>query len=187
MPEPNKLLTLMVIILAATACGGQGDRTPEEVQAPQKAQDPSEAREPSIDQRSYRLGSIGAFAEMVDAGVKRLALSAALEPGEMDALVEEAERIARDHKVELFRETDFLVTDLFSADLTEGKHVLLIYRGNTRQEYMEIKEEKLRLEGLGQYEGEARREIARRFGALLSYSDEKIASLLHISPPAHSS
>jgi len=178
MPEPNKLLTLMVIILAATACGGQGDQTPEEVHALQ------EAREPSIDQRSYRLGSIGAFAEMVDAGVKRLALSAALEPGEMDALVEEAERIARDHKVELFRETDFLVTDLFSAELTEGKHVLLIYRGDTRQEYMEIKEEKLRLEGLGQYEGEARREIARRFGALLSYSDERIASLLHIPLPA---
>ncbi len=65
----------------------------------------------------------------------------------MDALVEEAERNARDHHVELFRETAFLVTDLFPADLTEGKHVLLIYRGNTQREYMELKAEKLRLEG----------------------------------------
>ena len=96
----------------------------------------------------------------------------------MDAMVEEATRIAAEHDVEVFRETDFLVTDLFSEDLTDGKHVLLICRDTTRQKYMDLKGEKARLEGLGQYEGENRARIARQFGALLSYSEEKIEALL---------
>ena len=141
MPDSIKVATLAVAALVAMNCGGQSDRTSEGDKALLNVQEPSGAQGPSIDQRSYRLGSIGAFAEMVDAGVKKLALSAALEPGEMEALLEEAE-------------------------------------GDTRQEYMELKAEKLRLEELGEYGGQARREIAHRFGALLSYSEEKIEGLL---------
>jgi len=133
---------------------------------------------PSIDQRSYRLGSIGAFAEMVDAGVKKLALSAPMLPGEMDALVDDARRIAEEHGVELYRETDFLVTDLFSSELTEGMDVLVICGAPTLQEYLDLKAAKERLVSLGVYDEAARLEIARRFGALLSYSDEKIVALL---------
>ena len=132
----------------------------------------------TIDQRSYNLGGIGAFAEMVGADVKKLALSAPLDAVEMDAIVGEAERIAASHGVEVFSETDFLVTDLFSASLTEGKHVLLICRESTRQEYMDLKALKLQLVESGQYDATARADIARRFGGLLSYSDEKINSLL---------
>ena len=148
---------VLPLVLMTTACGGKDEAS---------------------DERFYRLGSIGAFAEMVDAGVKELALSAAVDPSEMDALEEEATRIAKEHNVEVFRETDFLVTDLFPENLTVGKHVLLIFRGETWQTYMDLKAEKARLETLGQYEGEARAQIARQFGALLSYSDEKIAALL---------
>lgn len=132
----------------------------------------------TIDQRSYNLGGIGAFAEMVAADVKRLALSAPLEPEEMDAIVLEAERIAANHGVEVYRETDFLVTDLFPADLTEGRHVLIICRDSTYQEYIALKEMKTRLEDSGRYDASARAEIARRFGGLLSYSEQKINSLL---------
>lgn len=132
----------------------------------------------SIDQRSYRLGSIGAFAEMVDAGVKKLALSAPMSPAEMDDLEEDARRIAAEHGVELYRETDFLVTDLFPAELTEGMEVLVICGAQTLQEYLDLKAAKEQMVSSGGYEGEARLEIARRFGALLSYSDEKIATLL---------
>jgi len=131
-----------------------------------------------LDQRSYTLGGIGSFAEMVDAGVKRLALSAPLPPAEMDLLVEHAGRIAADHNVEIYRESDFLVTDLFSADLTAGMDVLLICNDKTRQDYMELKAVKQALVESEAYEGEARRQIAVRFGYLLSYSDEKIESLL---------
>ena len=132
----------------------------------------------TIDQRSYSLGGIGAFAEMVGADVKKLALSAPLDPAEMDKTVQHAERIAANHGVEVYRETDFLVTDLFAASLTEGKHVLLICRESTRQEYMDLKALKLRLVESGQYDDTAREDIARRFGGLLSYSEEKIDALL---------
>lgn len=131
-----------------------------------------------IDQRSYRLGSIGAFAEMVGAHVKELALSAPMTPQEMDALVEAARTIVAENGAELFLETEFLVTDLFSPELTDGKQVLVIYRGETLDRYQALKAEKLRLEEEGRYHGEPRLEIARRFGRLLSYSEEKIEALL---------
>ncbi len=168
----RKRSCLVALVTLATACGGSDEGVPD---SPVGAGEPSEA---SIDQRSYRLGSIGAFAEMVDAGVKELALSAAVDPEEMDALVGEAERIVKDHNVQIFRETDFLVTDLFSEELTDGKEVLLIYRGETLQRYQDLKAAKKNLLEQSAYEGEARREIARRFGGLLSYSDDKIAALL---------
>ena len=60
-----------------------------------------EKAELGIDQCSYNLG--GGFGEMVDADVKKLALSAALSPKEMDALVEEAARIAKRNNVEIDR------------------------------------------------------------------------------------
>ncbi len=132
----------------------------------------------TLDQRSYNLGGIGAFAEMVGADVKKLALSAPLDPVEMKAMIQEAERIAANHGVEVYREADFLVTDLFAASLTEGKDVLLICRESTRQEYLDLKALKTRLVESGQYDETAREDIARRFGGLLSYSEEKISSLL---------
>lgn len=134
--------------------------------------------ETSIDQRSFALGALAAFAEMVDAGVKELALSSPREPGRMDAMIEEAQRITAEHRVELYREADFMVTDLFSSELTEGKEVLLIYRGETLQKYMALKAEKERLLSEGRYEGALRTDLARRFGRLLSYSEEKIEALL---------
>ena len=136
-----------------------------------------------IDRRSYNLGAVAAFAEMVDAGVKRLALSAPLSPAEMDGLMVEARRIAADHGVEVYRETDFLVTELFPAGLTGGKHVLLIYRGATKQEYLDLKVAKQRLIESDSYDAAARVALARRLGHLLSYTEEKIDALLAARDP----
>lgn len=138
---------------------------------------------PSIDLRSYRLGAMGAFAEMVGAGVKTLALSAPMEPDEVDALLDEARRIVEENGAELFRETDFLVTDLFPPKLTEGKEVLVIFRGETLERYLQLKAQKKALEEAGEYHAEARLEVARRFGILLSYPEEKIRQLLSGGTP----
>ncbi len=139
---------------------------------------PNENQEWSLDSRSYHLGAIGAFSEMVEMGVKELALSAPLEPAEMDAIVEEATNIAARHNVPVFREDDFVVTDLFAAELTEGKHVLLICRQNAYDVYENIKAEKERLVGLGEYEGLPRERLARRMGELLGYPDVQIDRLI---------
>ncbi|MDE0286044.1 MAG: hypothetical protein OXI88_11570 [Gammaproteobacteria bacterium] len=131
-----------------------------------------------IDQRSFTLGGLSTFAEMVRVGVKTLALSAAVTPEEMDDLVEDTERIAREEGVMLYRETDLIVTDLFPADVAAGKHVLLIYQGVTLDDYLALKQKKSELVASGSYAGEARRGIARQFGELLSYPDTVIEELI---------
>ena len=108
------------------------------------AEEPSDMNR-EIDQRSYTLGGLSTFAEMVRVGVKTLALSAAVTPEEMDDLVEDAERIAREEGVLLYREPDLIVTDLFPADVAEGKHVLLIYKGATLDDYLALKKSKSEL------------------------------------------
>lgn len=146
------------------------------IATPLFAQD--DATMPKIDQRSYQLGVMGGFAEVVKLGVKQLALSEVMTPEEMDGVMDDALVIAERNKVQMWRETDFLVTDLYPADVAEGKHVLLIYTGDTLNRYLAIKADKARLVNKGEYEGAAREEIARRFGRLLSYPDAVIDDLL---------
>jgi len=143
---------------------------------PLMAQDDSHST--TIDQRSYNLGVMGGFAEVVKLGVKQLALSEVMTPEKMDALMDDALVIAERNGVEMWRETDFLVTDLYPADVAAGKHVLLIYTGDTLDEYLALKADKARLVAGGEYDGAAREDIARRFGRLLSYPEPVIDDLL---------
>jgi len=133
---------------------------------------------PKIDHRSYQLGVMGGFAEVVKLGVKQLALSEVMSPEEMDDIMDDALVVAKRNGVEMWREIDFLVTDLYPADVAEGKHVLLIYKGGTLDQYLAVKADKAALVVVGEYEGEAREEIARRFGRLLSYPESVIDDLL---------
>ena len=133
---------------------------------------------PAIDQRSYNLGIMGGFAEVVRLGVKKLALSEVMTAEEMDGVMDDAMVIAKRNKVQMWRETDFLVTDLYLADVAAGKHVLLIYTGDTLDQYLALKADKAKLVASGDYEGDAREEIARRFGRLLSYPESVIDELL---------
>jgi len=139
----------------------------------------SSSAETKIDHRSYNLGVIGAFAEVVDIGIKDLALSSPLHPQEMDALIEEARKIAERNNVTIYREDNFLTTDLFPAELTDGKHVLLIYKGNTNQRYLDLKSQKEQLLKSGKYKSAARQDIARKFGKLLSYPEARTEKLLN--------
>jgi len=149
------------------------------VLAPQRVQAQGAASAaPTIDQRSLEIGAIGAFAEMVDVGVKKLAFSGVMTTAEVNALWEEATRVANEHHVALFREHDLLVTDLFPADVAKGKEVLLIYNGSTLDEYKALKRKKALLVKSGTYTGKAREEIARQLGRLLSYPESGIDTLL---------
>jgi hypothetical protein len=136
------------------------------------------AHESGIDDRSYQLGIIGGFSEVVRLGVKTLALSEVMSPEEMDGMIEDIAVIAERNEVQTWRETDFLVTDLYPANVADGKHVMLIYTGDTLDRYLAIKADKAALRAAGNYEGAAREEIARRFGRLLSYPEPVIDELL---------
>ena len=155
----NSLMTLLTLAALIGAAHGQDSK-------------------PTIDQRSYNLGIMGGFAEVVRLGVKKLALSEVMTPEEMDGVMEDAEIIAERNEVLIWRETDFLVTDLYPEDVAEGKHVLLIYTGDTLDQYLALKADKAALIADNHYEGRAREDIARRFGKLLSYPDKVIEDLL---------
>jgi hypothetical protein len=131
-----------------------------------------------MDGRSYQLGVIAAFSEIVAVGVKKLALSAPLSPEEMTQLLPEAEKIAAENGALIYLEKDFLVTDLFPEDITRDKHVLLIYLDPIKDEYFALKSQKEELIEKGLYRGELRTEIARQMGRLLSYPEERIEKML---------
>ena len=107
-----------------------------------------------------------------------MALSEVMSPAEMDAMMDDALVIARRNEVQMWRESDLIVTDLYPADVALGKDVLLIYIGDTLDECLALKKEKAALVAAGNYRGEAREEIARRFGRLLSYPENIIDDLI---------
>ena len=143
----------------------------------------SPARPAASVPHTYELGTIGGFAELVNSGVKTLAMSEVLSPIDMDQMLPEAEKVAARNGVKLYREPSLLVTDLFPADVARGKDVLLIYQGATLDEYQALKADAQVLEKAGQYTGQAREAIARRFGRMLSYPTWRINELLAQNSP----
>lgn len=127
---------------------------------------------------AYELGVIAAFSELINAGVKKLALSAPMNPENMDAFIIEAETIAAKHNVSVFREPELIITDLFPTDIATGRDVLLLYQGTTKDAYLRLKADKEKLVASDAYLGNSRMEIARRFGRMLSYAPQKINQLI---------
>ena len=130
------------------------------------------------DKHVRELGVVSAFSELVNAGVKQLALSSTMTTAEMDAFYPLAVEAAAAHNVMVAREPDLITTDLFPEDIAEGKEVLLLYQGNTKYAYDQIKKDQEELIAAGKNTKVESQEIARRFGRLLSYSPRKINSLI---------
>ena len=126
------------------------------------------------EEQAYRRGSITTWSEAVSVDIKDLALGSPLTTVQTDALLEEATEIAGRFGVSVYREPDLLVSDLFRSDIAEGREVLLFYKPPTLERYLALKERKAAIIAAGEYEGEAREEIARDFGRLLSYPETVI-------------
>lgn len=124
------------------------------------------------------MGAIGAFAEMVRLDVKTLGLGTPVSTQEMNVILPTVKAIIERNGVQYYRETDFLVTDLYPASVTDGQEVIFIYKGDTLQQYLALKREKKHLIETGVYDMEARQEIASRFGKLLSYPDHTVQKLM---------
>lgn len=132
-----------------------------------------------LDRRSYNLGMIYAFAEVVGSGVKRLGLSPPLTEEEYMEVIDDTRLISEMYGVTLHTDREFLDTPLFNPRYTRGK--IVIHLANSREtvdEYLRLKEWKKRLEASGELNRAKEEEIARRLGALLSYSEEAIEMLL---------
>ena len=127
---------------------------------------------------SYYAGINTAFAEVVAAGCKRLTLSSPYDTATAALMRGPTRASAEEYGVKLLEEEDLLVTWLFPRDIAAEKTVFLIaHDEGVLAEYAGLKEMKKRSDAQGNPD-EAEVEIAWRFGRLLSYSDEKIRSLL---------
>ncbi len=133
----------------------------------------------ALDQRSYQLGMIYAFAEIVGSGCKSLALSPSLTAEQFDAIWDDVRLIAEEYSLILDVDDAFLVTRLFNPEYTRGKRVIhIVAERATLDEYKRLKELKMRsLEGGVLTEG-VELELAWGLGRLLSYSDKAIRGLL---------
>lgn len=132
-----------------------------------------------LDARSYQLGMIYAFAEMVASGCKRMALSPALTKHHLESIIHQARQIAREYDLILDVDSDFLTTKLFNPEYTRGKIVIHIAAEQAViDEYKALKEYKKRHVENGTLTDEIEVDIAWKLGRLLSYSDEAIEDLL---------
>lgn len=132
-----------------------------------------------LDARSYQLGMIYAFAEMVSSGCKRMALSPALTEHQLESIIHQARQIAREYDLILDVDNDFLTTKLFNPEYTRGKIVIHIAAEQAViDEYKALKEYKKRHVENGTLTNEIEVDIAWKLGRLLSYSDEVIKDLL---------
>ena len=133
----------------------------------------------ALDQRSYQLGMIYAFAEIVGSGCKRLALSPSLTVKQFDSIRDDVRLIAEEYGLILDVDDDFLITQLFNPEYTRGKRVIYIAADQaTLDEYRRLKELRKRSLEEGALTKEVELELAWGLGRLLSYSDEAIRGLL---------
>lgn len=133
----------------------------------------------NIDHFSYQLGAADCFCEMVRAGVKQIALAHPCDTrAARDEYLPYFEDLCQKYGVKLYVEDEPLLTDLFPLSLNRGKYNALFYQEErVLQEYLGLKGEKAAALAQGTY-SQVRRDIAWRYGKLLSYTDQGIRRLL---------
>ncbi len=135
----------------------------------------SEERGFNVDERSYQLGMLGGFAELVKLGLKPMAVSGSFIKKDMDILYPDLEKIAQLRGVKIYRETSPLQTDLESFERAE---IVIFYKDDILNQYLALKDEKQQLLNMNQYEGAPRLQISVKLGKLLGYSDQAIEEWL---------
>lgn len=132
-----------------------------------------------LDWKSYQLGVISAFAEVVDNGCKRLALSSPMTREQFESVIDDARLIAGERGLILYVDDDFLETILFDHEPIRGKTVIhILAEQATVDEYLGLKEKKRRHAEAGTLTGDVEHEVAWGLGRLLSYDDDSIKRLL---------
>lgn len=115
------------------------------------------------------------YCEMVGSSAKPIALQYPMDGESVDRYWPEFERMAVKHNVTLYREEDFPATLLFPSELTDGKTVVIIYRGDRLTQYQQLK---AAIQSDEYNSWQDRELLARRFGRLLGYSPQGINALL---------
>jgi hypothetical protein len=127
----------------------------------------------------YHVGAVSGLGETIKYDLKRIGLSAPMTEEVIDTYEPIFQHAIERQGIKYYREDDFLVTDMFPEERTNGKILLVLYKDTEVLEaYFDVKEYKQKLIDDGEYDLAARREVATRFGKLLSYHDEQIEFFL---------
>lgn len=133
-----------------------------------------------IDEFSKVVGIMGAFAEVVACGAKRMALGVPVDSENLrDKHFVYAQDIADKRGIFCKKEDEGFLTDLFPASMNRNKFNILFYKDEkTLEEFQKLKDRKARLIEENNYSGKDRFQVAYDFGVLLSYSDEDIKRMI---------
>ncbi|MEL6560950.1 MAG: VOC family protein [Bacteroidota bacterium] len=115
------------------------------------------------------------YCEMVASSTKPMALQYPMDSKSVDRYWSDFEQLAVKHNVALHREDDFPSTLLFQTGLTDGKTIVIIYRGDRLTQYQQLKTD---IQSGKNSSWQDRLLLARRFGRLLGYSPQGINELL---------
>ncbi len=136
--------------------------------------------ERKIDSFSRVVGIMGAFAEVVACGAKKMALGAPVDDkNQRDEHFIYAKEIADKRGIFCKKEDEGFLSDLFPASMNRDKYNILFYKDEkTLEEFQKLKDRKARLIKEDNYSGKERFQVAYDFGVLLSYSDEDIKRMI---------
>ncbi|MCC3859897.1 hypothetical protein [Pseudemcibacter aquimaris] len=127
----------------------------------------------------YHVGAVSGLGETIKYDLKKIGLSAPMDKETIDTYEPIFKHAIERQGIKYYREDDFLVTDMFPEERTNGKILLIMYKDDqVLKDYMAVKAYKQKIIDDGKYDLAARREIATRFGKLLSYHDDQIEFFL---------
>lgn len=127
----------------------------------------------------YHVGAVSGLGETIKYDLKKIGLSAPMTSEVIDSYEPIFRHAIERQGIKYYREDDFLVTDMFPEERTNGKILLVLYKhDDVLDAYFEVKKYKQALIDEGKYDLAARREVATRFGKLLSYHEEQIEFFL---------
>ena len=133
---------------------------------------------PGFNLHSYHAGINMAFAEVVGAGCKKLALSSPYTHEQAEEMLPATEYAAEEYDCKLLVEPDLLTSKLFPRDIAKDKTVILIaHDQSVLDEYLALKKLRQKSDQNGNPD-DLELEIAQRFGALLSYDEATINRLI---------
>ncbi len=112
---------------------------------------------------------------MVANGAKPISFHHPMEKSEIEALWQDFESIAQDFEVKLYQEESLPESLLFPVKATLGKMVVIIYRDDRLEQYLQWKEDANSHVGNDFRSKEA---LARRLGRLLGYTPQGINALM---------
>ena len=134
-----------------------------------------------FDEKSFMLGMIEAFCEMVAQDVKPLALGPIMEKDQWEVLKKACDAIAAQFKVKSHVEMPLMSSDLAPDEELEGKIVVLYYKHDeVLDNYLSLKAESEQLKTTCSYDTAARKRISISLRKILGYSDDAINKIYNI-------